>query len=207
MNANPVKRTVLAYPLKSEWRFRSPGWVSIRVIRQGRAGCNEFGLVAARPSDCAAVFLQTKTVAIQICSIGLVQWMGLARCQCGQTRPLALSFFLCCRFCIPVETGAPKGPVAWTKPFRRVLRGWQRSLKLCTLSVHTESHVVAEKISMSLGHSGFDFQQTDSVQGIDRRVLQSNRMTFRFGVVFSVLSTCCRPTNSFGKNGITRAVG
>ena len=53
----------------------------------------------------------------------------------------------CCRFCIPVETGAGK-------------------VKLRTMAVHTDSHVVAEK--MSPGHSGFDFQQTDSVQRIDR---------------------------------------
>jgi hypothetical protein len=36
----------------------------------------------------------------------VVQRMGLARCQCGQIKTA------CCRFCIPIETGAPKSPVA-----------------------------------------------------------------------------------------------
>jgi hypothetical protein len=47
---------------------------------------------AARLKDSAAIFLRTKAAPIQICSIGLVQRMGLARCQCGQIKTALLSF-------------------------------------------------------------------------------------------------------------------
>src|SRR6266849_5535016 len=47
---------------------------------------------APRLKDSAAIFLRTKAAPIQICSIGLVQRMGLARCQCGQIKTALLSF-------------------------------------------------------------------------------------------------------------------
>ena len=51
----------------------------------------------------------------------------------------------CGRFYIPVETGAAKSPAAQIKSFRRVLRDWRLSLKRRAMTVHTDSHVVAEK--------------------------------------------------------------
>jgi hypothetical protein len=60
---------------------------------------------AARLKDSAAIFLRTKAAPIQICSIGLVQRMGLARCQCGIKTAL-LSFLYSSR------DWAAKSPVA-----------------------------------------------------------------------------------------------
>ena len=104
---------------------------------------------AARLKDGAATFLRAKAAPLQICSIGLVQRMGLARCQCGQIKTALLSFLYSSR-----DWGGAKSPGRVTKSFRRVLRDWRPSLKRRAMIVHTDSHVVGKK--NSLGHSGFD---------------------------------------------------
>jgi hypothetical protein len=61
---------------------------------------------AARLKDSAAIFLRTKAALTQNCSIGLVQRMGLARCQCGQIKTALLPFLYSSR------DWAAKSPVA-----------------------------------------------------------------------------------------------
>lgn len=108
--------------------------------------------------------LKALPAPIHICSMGLVQWMGsLVANADGQDR-LVLSFFLCCRFCIPAETGA------------KVTSRLNKTLPPHTLRLPAEAKAspygrpYRESCSSrkNVSRSGFDFQQTDSVQGMDR---------------------------------------
>jgi hypothetical protein len=114
-------------------------------------------LVAARLRDCAAVFLQTKAAPIQICS----HWIGAL----DGTRPLPMrtdNTALCCRFVFQSSLGHQV-----TSRFNKTLPSHTPRLPAEPKASHSwPSTEAAEKTS--LGQSGFDFQQADSVQRMDR---------------------------------------